>query len=185
MVPTTVSSREVVIAEAQVIGPAAVPELAAESLAIGQAAELAQVIDRVAALVQVIDRVVALELAAGSLAIGQVAEPALAIDRVAVLVQVIVLAAAQARGIVRAAVPGLEIALELGVDLQTERPRAHLAGPAETKLVTAPHPRGPVPLLAVEEDLAAAAETTREPAATEAAAVWVAVATAAAVAAEG
>jgi hypothetical protein len=82
-------------------------------------------------------------------------------------------------------VPGLEIAPELGVDLQTERPRAHLAGPAETKLVTAPHPRGPVPLLAVEEDLAAAAETTREPAATEAAAVWVAVATAAAVAAEG
>jgi DUF2950 family protein len=44
--------------------------------------------------------------------------------------------------------------------------------PVRTKSVTAPHRRGLVPLLAEVEDSAAAAETTREPAATEAATAW-------------
>jgi hypothetical protein len=54
--------------------------------------------------------------------------------------------------------------------------RAQLAVLARrTKLVTATHRPDPVPLLEAEEDLAAAvAETTREPAATEAARAWAA-----------
>jgi hypothetical protein len=49
-------------------------------------------------------------------------------------------------------------------------PRARLVLPLGTKSVTAPHRPG-LPLLAAE-DLAAAAETTREPAAAEAATAW-------------
>ncbi len=50
-------------------------------------------------------------------------------------------------------------------------PRAQLAVPLRIKSVTAVHRRGLVPLLGAE-DLAAAAETTRERAAAEAAAAW-------------
>ena len=58
--------------------------------------------------------------------------------------------------------------------------RARLAVAPRTKSVTAAHRPDLVPLLAAEEDLAAAvAETTREPAATEAATAWVAAASAA------
>jgi hypothetical protein len=52
--------------------------------------------------------------------------------------------------------------------------RAQLAVALRTKLVTAAHHRGLVPVIAAE-DLAAAAETTRERAATEAVIAWVAV----------
>jgi hypothetical protein len=86
------------------------------------------------------------------------AVPELAIDRVAAL--------------------ALEIAPELGLDLQTEHLRARLVGRAKIKLATAPLPRGQVPLLAVGEDSAAAAETMRKQAATEAAVAWVAAVTA-------
>jgi hypothetical protein len=51
-----------------------------------------------------------------------------------------------------------------------------------TKLVTAAHRHGLVPVPKRVEDLAAAAETTRDPAATEAATAWVAAGTAVAVA---
>jgi hypothetical protein len=44
----------------------------------------------------------------------------------------------------------------------------------ETKSGTAPHPRGLAPVRAAEEDLAAAVETMREPAAAEAATAWAA-----------
>jgi len=50
-------------------------------------------------------------------------------------------------------------------------PHAQLAVPLRTKLVTAAHRQGLAPLLAAV-DLAAAAETTREPAAAEAAVAW-------------
>jgi hypothetical protein len=50
--------------------------------------------------------------------------------------------------------------------------RDPVAVPLRSKSVTAPHRRGLVPVLKRVEDLAVAAETTREPAATEAAAAW-------------
>jgi hypothetical protein len=52
--------------------------------------------------------------------------------------------------------------------------RAQLAVALRTKLVTAAHHRGLVPVIAAE-DLAVVAETTRERAATEAVIAWVAV----------
>jgi hypothetical protein len=52
--------------------------------------------------------------------------------------------------------------------------RAQLAVALRTKLVTAAHHRGLVPVIAAE-DLAAVAETTRERAAAEAVIAWVAV----------
>jgi hypothetical protein len=57
--------------------------------------------------------------------------------------------------------------------VQDHRP-AQLAVALRTKSVIAAHHPDQVPLLAVEEDLAAAAETTREPAAAEAAKAWAA-----------
>ena len=66
------------------------------------------------------------------------------------------------------AVPGPETALAAVPE------RGPVAVPLRTKSVTAPHPRGLVPLLAGAEDLVGAAETTRDPAATEAATAWVA-----------
>ena len=55
------------------------------------------------------------------------------------------------------------------------QPHAQLAVPPRTKSVIAVHHRGRVPLLAAVEDLAAAAaETMRDPAATEAGIAWVA-----------
>jgi hypothetical protein len=66
--------------------------------------------------------------------------------------------------------------------VQNHRP-AHLAVALRTKSVIAAHHRDPVPLLAVEEDLAAAeAGITREPAAAEAATAWAVADTAAVVA---
>jgi hypothetical protein len=68
------------------------------------------------------------------------------------------------------------------VPVQNHRP-AHLAVALRTKSVIAAHHRDPVPLLAVEEDLAAAeAGITREPAAAEAATAWAVADTAAVVA---
>ena len=69
------------------------------------------------------------------------------------------------------------------VPVQNHRP-AHLAVARRTKSAIAAHHRDQVPLLAVEEDLAAAvAEIMREPAAAEAAIAWAVADTAAAVAA--
>jgi predicted RNA methylase len=55
------------------------------------------------------------------------------------------------------------------------QPRVQAAVVLRTKLVTAAHPRGLVPVQKRVEDLAGAAETTREPAAAEAAKAWEAV----------
>jgi hypothetical protein len=63
--------------------------------------------------------------------------------------------------------------VEVEAVLVPGHPRAPLVLPLGTKSVTAPHRRG-LPLLAAE-DLAAAAETTREPAAAEAVVAWAAV----------
>ena len=62
--------------------------------------------------------------------------------------------------------------------------RGQLEARRRTRSATEAHHRGQVPLLAAEEDLAAAAETTRDPAATEAATAWAAAVTAVAVAPE-
>ena len=51
-------------------------------------------------------------------------------------------------------------------------PRDQLAGALKTKSVTGAHRRDLVPLLAAEDLAAAAAETTREPVATEAVIAW-------------
>ncbi len=53
-----------------------------------------------------------------------------------------------------------------------EHPRARPAVALRTRSVTAAHRRGLVPLLGAEDLAAAAAETTREPAATEAVIAW-------------
>ena len=90
--------------------------------------------------------------------------------------------------------PAVPVALVVPAEavLVQGRLRAQLALPQRTKSVTANHHRGQVRLLAAEEDLAGVAETTRAPAAAEAAIAWavadtaaVAVGTVAAVAAVG
>ena len=58
--------------------------------------------------------------------------------------------------------------------MAAEREPDQVAVPLRIKSVIAVHHRGRVPLLAVVEDLAAVVETTRDPAATEAATAWVA-----------
>jgi hypothetical protein len=75
-----------------------------------------------------------------------------------------------------------ELVRAQAAELAIGQPHGHLVVLAKTKLVTAAPPRGLVRLLAAEEDLAEAAETMREPAATEAAAAWAAAVTAMAVA---
>ena len=78
--------------------------------------------------------------------------------------------------------PAVLIVPAEAVPVQNHRP-AHLAVALRTKSVIAAHHRDPVPLLAVEEDLAAAvAGITREPAAAEAATAWAVADTAAVVA---
>jgi hypothetical protein len=68
-----------------------------------------------------------------------------------------------------------ELVLAPAAELATDQPHGHLAVLARTKSVTTPHRPDLVPLLAGEEDLAAVvAETTREPAAAEAATAWAA-----------
>ena len=62
---------------------------------------------------------------------------------------------------------------QVAVVLVRDHLRARLALPVKTKSVTTAHRRGLVPLLAAE-DLAAVAETTREPAAAEAVIAWAA-----------
>ena len=64
---------------------------------------------------------------------------------------------------------------QVAVVLVRDHLRARLAEALRAKSVTAAHPRDRVPLLEAGEDLAAAAvETTREPAAAEAATAWAA-----------
>ena len=64
---------------------------------------------------------------------------------------------------------------QVAVVLVRDHPRARLALRVKTKSVTTAHRPDLVPLLVAEEDLAAAAaETTREPVAAEAAIAWAA-----------
>ena len=58
--------------------------------------------------------------------------------------------------------------------VEAEREPDQVAVPLRIKLVIAVRPRDLVPRLVAAEDLAAAVETTRDPAATEAATAWVA-----------
>jgi hypothetical protein len=95
----------------------------------------------------------------------------------------------QALPIDRAAVPVLLIALAEAQEPETvqapvEREHVPVAVRLKTKSAIAAHPRGLRPLLAAEEDLAAAVEIMPEPAATEAAVAWAAAVTAVAVAPE-
>jgi hypothetical protein len=139
-------------ARAQVIAPAVelepeIGQVAARAQAIAQAAVRAQAIAQAAVRAQ---------------AIGQVAELEPEIGQVAA----------------RAQVTGPEEAEELRiaqeVEVETDRPRVHLAVPAKTKSVTVAHHRGLVRLPARAEDSAAAvAETMPEPAAIEVVAAWV------------
>lgn len=69
----------------------------------------------------------------------------------------------------------VQVAVELARGQAAGVPeRDPVAVPLRTKSVIAVHHRGRVPLLAAVEDLAAVVETTRDPAATEAAIAWAA-----------
>jgi hypothetical protein len=69
---------------------------------------------------------------------------------------------------------GAELALvRVAAPVPNLRPD-QLEGRRKTRSAIAAHPHGLVPLLAGAEDLAAAAETTRDPAATEAGIAWAA-----------
>jgi len=123
----------------------------------------------VAALELVIDLVV-VEL---GLPIGLVVEPERAIGlAVAGVVKPTVLVAAAELGlpIGPAVVPELETAQVVAPELEL----VQVAVALRTRSVTAAHRPDLVPLLEAEEDLVAAAETTREPAAAEAAIAWAA-----------
>ena len=129
---------------------------------------------------------------AGSLALARVLDPvaerelergpaAAELERDLVVVELELVLAAVELELVPVAVElehGLVVA-ELELDpaaaapVQDRRP-AQLAVAVRTKSGIAAHHPDQVPLLAVEEDLAAAAETTREPAAAEAATAWAA-----------
>lgn len=146
-------------------------EPAAELPAIGQAAVRARVIVRVAApelaIAQAAGRELGIDPVVAEPEIDPVAAPELAI--VPVVAEPALLTD---RAVVLALVP---VEVELVLD--------PVAVPVRTKLVTAPHRRGLVPVPKRVEDLAAAAETTRDPAATEAEKAWAAAVTAVAVAA--
>jgi len=123
------------------------------------------------------------EPAAESLAIGQVAARARVIVRGKALVLAIVPAEVQAPVIALAEVREPETVQVEAVPVRSHL-RARLAVLLRIKSVIALHHRGRVPLLAAVEDLAAVVETTRDPAATEAATAWAAAVTAVAVAPE-
>jgi hypothetical protein len=168
-----------VIARAQVIDQVAVLELAAESLAIDQAAARARVIVRGPELG------LAIVLAAVPVLIIAPAQvPVLAIVQAEVRVLIIVPAAVPVPAIVPAEVPEPEIVQVEEVPVRSHLP-ARLAVPLRTKSVIALHRRGRVPLLAAVEDLTAeVAEIMHAQAATEAARVWAAAVTAVAAAPE-
>jgi len=119
-------------------------------------------------------------VAALELVIGPAVVPELERGRVAALEQALVLVEALELVIGPAVVPELERGPVAAADLELVQVeavpvpghlRAQLAVALRTKSVTAAHRRGLVPVLAAE-DLAAAAETTREPSAAEAATAW-------------
>jgi hypothetical protein len=169
---------ERVIARAQVIDQVAVLELAAESLAIGQATARARLIVRGPELGLAIVRGVVPELA-----IALAAVPVLAIVLAEALVLIIAPAQALVLAIALAEVREPETVQVEAVPVRSQL-RARLAVPLRTKSVIAVHHRGRVPLLAAVEDLAAVAEITHAQAATEAAKVWAAAVTAVAAAPE-
>ena len=158
---------ERVIARAQVIDQVAVLELAAESLAIGQAEARARVI---------VPGVVP------ELAIVPAEALVLAIDLAEALVLIIVPAEVQVPVIALAEAREPETVQVEAVPVRNHL-RARLAVPLRTKSVIALHHRGRVPLLAAVEDLAAVAEIMRAQAATEAVTAWEAAAVTAVVAA--
>ena len=125
----------------------------------------------------VVELTLAIDLvAAPELETAPVVELTLAIDLVAELApEIDPVVAALERGPVVAAVERDQAVAELEPDqaeavLAPGHPRGQ-PGVAPTKSAIAAHRRGLVPLLAAE-DLAAAAETTREPAAAEAVIAW-------------
>ena len=106
-----------------------------------------------------------------ALVLAQVGEPVLAIVQAGVALELDLVKAELEHGLVVAKLERGPVA-EPPVPNQ---PHAQLAVPPRTKSVIAVHHRGRVPLLAAVEDLAAAAaETMRDPAATEAGIAWVA-----------
>ena len=156
-----------VLAELELVREVAVLEPAAESLAIGQAEARARVIVRGAELVLAIVRGVVPELVivlAEALVLAIVPAEALVLIIAPAEVQAPVIALAEVREPETVQVEAVPVRSHL---------RARLAVPLRTKSVIAVHHRGRVPLLAAVEDLAAAAaETMRDPAATEAVKAW-------------
>jgi hypothetical protein len=115
------------------------------------------------------------------LAIALAVAPELGTARVPGLELAIALAVAPELGTAR--VLGRELPIDQVVGQELERvpvaavlaqghPRGRLAVAPKTKSVTAAHHHDLVPLLAAEEDLAAAAETMREQVAAEAVTAW-------------
>ena len=168
---TLANNREVAIvpaAERELAIVRVVPELVAESLAIGQAAVQARAIVpapvRELVIVQVAELVLAIALVAAVQArvIVPAAELVLAIDRAAV----------QAQAIVR--VVGELQHDQVAVVLVLDHLRARLAVPLRTKSVTIAHRPGLVPLPTGGDLAAAVAETTHEPVAAEGVIAWAA-----------
>jgi hypothetical protein len=149
------------IAGAQVIGQEALAELVDQVVLVGLAVRVA--------LVALANRVALVALANRVALANPVASVALANrgELAGLVVKVVALE------LNRVVAPELEIA-QVAV-LETKHLAAQAAVVLRTKSVTAAHPRGLVPVRAAEEDLAAAVETTREPAAAEVGTAWAAV----------
>ena len=115
-------------------------------------------------------------MAQAALVIARVApgEPVVRAGLVELAAQVVRVAPAEL-GIVQVEVP-LAIVQGVALELAIGHPLVHLAVLLRIRSGIAAHHRGLVPRLVAVEDLAAAAETTREPAAVEAVIAWAAVA---------
>jgi hypothetical protein len=141
-----------------------VPVLIALAEVLGTAPVLAEL--------ELVQEVAVLELAAESLAIGQAAARARVIVRAAE--PELVIALAKVALVIALAVAELERGPE-AVEPVPNQPHAQLVVPPRTKSVTGPRRHDQVLLLMVEDLAAAVMETTRDPAATEAAIAWAAV----------
>ena len=157
------------IAGAQVIGQEALAELE-DPVVLAALAGLAVRGVRVAPA-ELVVRVVEL-----ALAIVPAVVPELAIVQVEELVLAIVPVVAEPALLTDPAeVQALLIVPVVAAELAIARPHGRLAVLAKAKWAIGARPRGLLPLLVAEEDLAAVVvETTREPAATEAAKAWAA-----------
>lgn len=103
----------------------------------------------------------------------------------AVLVVLVVPAVREALVVPENPAAPVELVVPVEAVLVQDHPRGHPAEALRTKSVIAAHHPDQVPLPAVEEDLAAAAETTREPAVAEVAIAWAVADTAAVAVAVG